>query len=144
MDGPNVNVALAKKVDFDREASGLPQLINTGSCSLHIIHGAFKSGVEATPWKIKKVLKHLHCLFDHTSARRDDYVTETGSTTFPLSFCATRWLESKQVADRAILIWPNVVKMVQYWKKLPGYKQPPGQDFITISNAIKDVKQIKL
>ena len=129
---------MQKKVDFDREASGLPQLINTGSCSLHIIHGAFKSGVEATPWKIKKVLKHLHCLFDHTSARRDDYVTETGSTTFPLSFCATRWLESKQVADRAILIWPNVVKMVQYWKKLPGYKQPPGQDFITISNAIKD------
>ena len=28
--------------------------------------------------------------------------------------------------------------MVQYWKKLPSYKQPPGQDFITISNAIKD------
>ena len=25
--------------------------------------------------------------------------------------------------------------MVQYWKKLPGYKQPPGQDFIPISNA---------
>ena len=88
--------------------------------------------------EIKKVLKHLHCLFNYTSARRYDYVNETGSTTFPLSFCATRWLESKQVADRAILIWPNVVKMVQYWKKLPGYKQPPGQDFITISNAIKD------
>ena len=119
MDGLNVNIALAKKVDTDRKATGLPQLINIGFCSLHIIHGAFKSGIEATPWKIKKV-SHLHCLFDHSSARRDDYVNETGSTTFPLSFCDTRWLESKKVADRAILIWPSVVKIIQYWKKLPG------------------------
>ena len=54
MDGPNVNIALARKVEADREAAGLPQLINTGSCSLHIIHGVFKSWVEATRWKIKK------------------------------------------------------------------------------------------
>ena len=86
--------------------------------------------------EIQNVLKH--CLFDYTSARRDDYVRETGLTTFLLSFCDTRWLESKQVADRAILIWPNVVKIVQYWKKLPGYKQPPGKDFITIIIAINN------
>ena len=49
IDGPNVNIASAKKVDTDRDATGL---INTGSGSLHIIHGAFKSWVEATPWKI--------------------------------------------------------------------------------------------
>ena len=79
IDGPNVNIASAKKVDTDRDATGL---INTGSGSLHIIHGAFKSRVEATLWKINKVLKHLCCLFDHTSARRDDYVNETGLTTF--------------------------------------------------------------
>ena len=28
--------------------------------------------------------------------------------------------------------------MVQYWQKLPGYKQPPGKDYITISNAINN------
>ena len=76
MDGPNVNIALAKKVDFDREASGLPQLINTRYCSVQ------PSPCSTTDWKIKKVLKHLYCLFDHTSARRDDYVNKTGSTTF--------------------------------------------------------------
>ena len=70
-----------KKFDTDREATDLPQLINAGSCCLHIIYDVFKSRVAATLWKIKKVLKHLHCLFDHTSARRDDYVNETGSTT---------------------------------------------------------------
>ena len=33
----------------DREAAGLLHLINTGSCSLHIIHDASKSGVEVKP-----------------------------------------------------------------------------------------------
>ena len=42
MDGPNVNVAFAKKVDFDREASGLPQLLTQGpaACTLFMVHSS--------------------------------------------------------------------------------------------------------
>ena len=36
-----------------REEDELPALINIGSCGLHVIHGAFKTGVEATNWNIK-------------------------------------------------------------------------------------------
>ena len=46
MDGPNVNLAVDKNVEAERDAAGLPQLINdVSSCSLH---GAFKFGTEAT------------------------------------------------------------------------------------------------
>ena len=38
-----------------REEDELPALINIGSCGLHVIHGAFKTGVEATNWNIKKL-----------------------------------------------------------------------------------------
>ena len=35
-----------------REEDELPALINIGSCGLHVIHGAFKTGVEATNWNV--------------------------------------------------------------------------------------------
>ena len=138
MDGPNVNHALAKKMEADRESAGLPQMINTGSCSLHIVHGAFKCGAQATDWNLKKVLQCLHCLFDNTSARRDDYITTTGSSDYPLSFCETRWLESQPVAERAILIWPNVVQMVHMWQRMPVSQRPQGKDFSAVCNAVRD------
>lgn len=47
MDGPNVNWKMANL--FQDELNTMPksvQLINIGSCGLHIIHGAFKTGFE--------------------------------------------------------------------------------------------------
>ena len=82
MDRPNVGIALAKKLTLI-EAKGLPQFLIYKSYSLHIILGAFKSGVEATLWKIKKVLNNLNWYFENTSARRYNNVNETVSTTFP-------------------------------------------------------------
>ena len=56
IDGPSVNWKFYKAVTKDRAKDELHQLINIGSCGLHVIHGAFKSGAEATNWNIKKVL----------------------------------------------------------------------------------------
>ena len=33
--------------------------MNIGSCGLHIIHGAFKSGTEATNRQLKAILKSI-------------------------------------------------------------------------------------
>ena len=41
MDGSNINWAFDKKFEAQRKLGKLPELINTGSCSLHILHGAF-------------------------------------------------------------------------------------------------------
>ena len=51
MDGPNTNLKFLQE---------LRSLIDIGSCSLHIIHGAFKTGSEATNWKLDKVLKGVY------------------------------------------------------------------------------------
>ena len=29
-----------------------PQLLNIGACGLHVVHGAFKSGIKTTGWNI--------------------------------------------------------------------------------------------
>ena len=53
MDRPSVNWKFFNSVTKKREEDELPALINIGSCGLHVIHGAFKTGVEATNWNIK-------------------------------------------------------------------------------------------
>ena len=86
MDGPNTNLKFLQE---------LSSLIDIGSCSLHIIHGAFKTGSEATNWKLDKVLKGVYKMIHDSTARCDDYHSITGSSTYPLQFCGTRWIEEK-------------------------------------------------
>ena len=59
----------------------------------------------------------------------------TSSTAFPMEFCVTRWIGSIAVAKRAILIWPNIVKMISFWKKQPGPKQPECQCYENVKVA---------
>ena len=111
MDGPNVNWKFAECLFRDRNEIGLPDLINFGSCSLHIINGAFQTGVTDTAWNLKKILKAMWQIFDDSPARRDDFVSETDTNVYPLPFCCTRWVENTQIADHAFLVWSNIIKM---------------------------------
>ena len=64
MDGAKVIWSLIEK---------LPGLINIGSCNLHIVHGAFKTGVESTNWNVKHTLKGLFHLLHDAQSRRAIY-----------------------------------------------------------------------
>ena len=44
MDSPSVNLKFLEVLKKSREDIDLPKLIGIGSCSLHLAHGAFKSG----------------------------------------------------------------------------------------------------
>ena len=74
IDGPAVN---HKGLEDHREREELPKMINIGSCNLHIVHGAFKSGFESTGWEMKKVLKGCYQILHDGPARRADYLTIT-------------------------------------------------------------------
>nr|CAD7266391.1 unnamed protein product [Timema shepardi] len=69
-------------------------------------------GIKATDWKLVEFLRALYNLWKAVPARRADYIAITGSTLFPLKFCAIRWLENAKVAERAFIILPNVLKFV--------------------------------
>ncbi len=58
MDGPNVNWSLLKKLKVQKLESdpNCPKLLEIGSCGLHIIHGAFRSGQKATGWDLNGFL----------------------------------------------------------------------------------------
>ena len=114
IDGPCVNLKSYKELTNERSDSGIPALIDFGSCSLHIANGASQRGAKQSGWNSKKALKSAGQVFHESPARRDDYDTLTGSTTFPMAFFASRWVKSMTVANVAILIWPNKVKMISF------------------------------
>ena len=119
MDWPSTNWIYFDFLVAHRADQHLPKLVNIGSCSLHIVHGAFKSGAGSTDWNLKATLKGAFQFLHDTPARREDYTSITGSVKFPLYFCATRWIEDSVVADRLIKIWENFIKVV--WSILKSF-----------------------
>ena len=138
VDGPSVNWAFLKEIQNHREQEELQQLINIGSCGLHIIHGAFQTGATTTCWNIKGTLKAIYKLLHDSPARRADYIIVTGSTLFPFSFCVARWVKDKKVADRAIEIWVNICKIIDVWQKLASSERPKCKKYITVVTAGND------
>ena len=57
MDGPSTSWKFLDDLNKHRKGSEMPQLINIGSWSLRVIHGAFKTALESTTWNIKEKLK---------------------------------------------------------------------------------------
>ena len=44
MDGPNVNWKFYRNLFQERKGGELSDLLNIGSCSLHVVYGSFKKG----------------------------------------------------------------------------------------------------
>ena len=118
MDGPNVNLDVLKFYHQYRVENEHPMIVNIGSCGLHVLHGALQYGFKQSSWDIDKILKAMWQIFHQSPARRDLYIKETQCDTFPLPFCKTRWIEDESVAERAIQLWGNVVKIIKYWQSL--------------------------
>ena len=85
MDGPNTNWSVHKKLKNIRSCEKVPQLFEVGSCGLHVIHGAFQSGVKTTGWEIEQNFKGMWRLFHDSPARRDTYITINRSDQFPFN-----------------------------------------------------------
>ena len=118
----------------DRVKKEQHNLIEIGSCSLHIIHGGFKTGAG----RFYMILQQDFTILHGTPARREDYISITGEERFPLFFCATRWVEDTVVADRLIEIWDSTIKIVRYWEKLPKSKQSTSKSFLKVQEAVND------
>ena len=44
----------------------------------------------------------MYKIFNELSAQRDIYLNKESSSKFPIKFCETRWIEDKEVAERAL------------------------------------------
>ena len=70
----------------------------------------------------------MHNIFNESPARHDVYLKEQSSSKFQIKFCETRWIEDKEVAERALKVWESVVATVRYWEILCKSKKPKNNN----------------
>ena len=73
MDQISTGKCYDKLVEERGENEQLQGMINVGSCGLHVVHGAFRSGAQKTKWGVLSILKALYEPFDESPAKREDY-----------------------------------------------------------------------
>ena len=83
-------------------------------------------------WELKKILNAIFYLFHDSPAQLDMYMKTIGSNVFALRFCATRWVESESVVERAIKIWPNMIQMIKEWESKPKSSRPKNKSYETL------------
>ena len=70
MDGPNVNWKVFEDLQSEIQLENGKNLLNVGSCGLHVIHGAFRSAMSETGWDIETLLISAYRLFKDSRAKR--------------------------------------------------------------------------
>ena len=71
------------KLDNHRIENDFTKTLNIGSCSQHIIHGAFQNGALSN-WNIDEILKAMYWILHDSPARRDYYMRVGNTEIFPL------------------------------------------------------------
>ncbi|XP_063243096.1 uncharacterized protein LOC134542628 [Bacillus rossius redtenbacheri] len=135
-DGPNVNLKLISdlksymRCTLDSEK----EILDLGTCSLHIVNGAYKTAHAKVGWQLNEFLRALYSLFKNYPSRRAVYQQITGSRMFPKKFCAIRWTENSSVMKRCSEIIPHLKKYVTD-KEIE--KNPPNsQNFHVVKKAL--------
>ena len=124
MDGPNTNWKLFEQFNTAREVNHDPCLADIGSCSLHIVSGSLNAGVTETSWEIDKLIKSMWKFLSDSAARRDEYLKLSISGKFPLKFCATCWVENEDTAEATMLVWPDIILLLNHFLSFSKSKQP--------------------
>lgn len=130
MDGPSVNWKFFRLLQEDENCQNI---IDIGSCGLHVLSGALQTGHKETGWAVNDFLHGIYYLFNDSPARRGAFSSTTGCTKFPLKFCKIRWVENVNVCNRALEVFNEIKKWLEHKDtKLPGN--------ISIKNVRKGVK----
>jgi len=142
IDGSNMNLKFVRELQvFLKNASDPhdPELLNIGSCSLHVVHGAYKTAHNACGWQVHVFLRSLYYLFKDFPSRRADYTTATKSSLFPLRFCAIRWDENSSVIRRAVIRRAlDILPLVKMYIEAVARKAPDSQTFAKVKKAVGD------
>ena len=73
-DGPNVNKSIKQSINNKLEEHFKRQLVDTGSCQIHIAHNSLRKGIEAYGEAIENLCIDLFYFFKLSASRRDDYL----------------------------------------------------------------------
>ena len=76
IDGPNINWKTVEIIEDHQKIQdpNCPNLIVIGSCGLHVVHGDYGTGQNATDWSLDNFLKAIYSIFKMAPACCEDYL----------------------------------------------------------------------
>ena len=139
MDGPSVNHKVLRLLNSERMSSCLPQLIDIGTCSLHIVCGALKSADKSNDfWGVGSFLMSVHYVFHDSPMRKSLLIdlSEDERPGVPLKFSATRWVENSRVASCVIDLLPNLKAFQQQCASTKT--EPKSKSYLAMRSNLQD------
>ena len=110
-DGPNVNKSIKQSIK---------QLVDTGSCQIHVAHNSFRKGIEACGEAIENLCIDLFYFFKLSASRREDYLAMQQKLYLEeivfLRHVESRWLSLLPAVER---VKSQLPALLEYFKKLP-------------------------
>ena len=59
MDGPNLNLSFEKKLHLSMESDYRTACLDVGTCSLHPVHTAFRTGIKKLGFNVDEFFDHI-------------------------------------------------------------------------------------
>ena len=120
LDGPNVNKTVKANINAKLKQCFKRQLVNTGSCQLHVVHNTFRKGLESYGEDIENLCIDLFYFFKLSAKRREDFLKiqqklDLDEVVF-LRHVDSRWLSLLPAAER---VKDQFAALLEYFKKLP-------------------------
>ena len=111
MDGPNVNKTFQSLL-LTSDSLGKTSFLDIGTCTLHIVHNAFRNGVSSLKFDVDQFALDIHFFFKLSAGRRADYdkisdITDVVAQ-YALKHSTTRWVTLRKVLVRLIEQYKNI------------------------------------
>ena len=116
MDGPNVNLKFENLLNSSAQMKSLnTTILSIGTCPLHIVHNAFRAGVNSLGFNIDSFVIDVNFFFKLSAARRADYKSMEEFTEvishFIQKHSSTRWVTLRKIC----------AQLLEQFKNLTGY-----------------------
>ncbi|KAJ6639772.1 hypothetical protein Bhyg_12519, partial [Pseudolycoriella hygida] len=137
-DGPNTNKKVFRLMNEEFKKSTGRNLIDVGSCDIHIIHNGFKKGLDEYGKNIADLSINVHYFFDGESLRSEEFrtiETKHGKALHRfIKHIPTRWLTLLESTLR-IIEQQNVTE--EYFLKYIPKSRPEVMKSISYKNVVK-------
>ena len=118
-DGPNVNKTVQANINAKLKQCFKRQLVNTGSCQLHVVHNTFRKGLESYAKDIENLCIDLFYFFKLSATRRENFLKIQQKLGLDevvfVRHVGSRWLSLLPAAERVKDQFPA---LLEYFKKL--------------------------
>ena len=133
-----------KKLKACLEEDFVTQILDIGTCSLHIVNNAFLEGLKELKNEINldEFAIDLHFFMKYSAVRREDFVNIVSvmeiTAHFLLRHCTTRWLSLDKVLVQIIEQYENLKEyFLKTLPKLPGFHGKNGVEQTECYQRIK-------